>query len=228
MADVGAALAAIVADKKRNYMTKIKICGVTCIQDAQAVASSGAQMMGLVFHDKSPRNVTVQQAIQLAAAIRPSMVRVGLFVNPGAEFVRKILQQVPLDVLQFHGEEAPQFCAQFERPYWKAIRVRPDTDLLQCAARYKDAQALLLDAYIEGTHGGTGSSFDWTLIPPQLPLPVILSGGLNAGNVAEAIQRVRPWAVDVSSGVEASKGIKDAAKVAAFIKEVNNIDIQLS
>ncbi len=209
-------------------MTRIKICGITRVQDVQAVASSGADALGLVFYDKSPRYVTLQQAAQLAAAIPPFVMLVGLFVNPAKDEVREVLRQVPLDVLQFHGEEEPEFCAQFGRPYWKAIRVKPGVNLLQCAARYKAAQGLLLDAFIEGTHGGTGASFDWNLIPHDLPLPVILSGGLHAGNVAEAIKQVRPYAVDVSSGVEAAKGIKDAAKISAFINEVKRIDIQLS
>jgi len=141
--------------------------------------------------------------------------------------VREVLAKVPLDVLQFHGEEAPEFCAQFGRPYLKAIRVKAGVDLIQCASRYAGAQGLLLDAFVEGMQGGTGESFDWVLIPHGLALPVILSGGLNAANVAAAIRQVRPYAVDVSSGVEAAKGIKDAAKVAAFINEVKSIDLQL-
>ena len=209
-------------------MTRTKICGITRVQDAQAVAASGADALGLVFYDKSPRHVTLQQAMQLAAAIPPFVTLVGLFVNPSADEMREVLRQVPLDALQFHGEEEPEFCAQFGRPYLKVVRVRPEVDLVQCAARYSGAQGLLLDAFIEGTHGGTGASFDWALIPHDLPLPVILSGGLHAGNVAQAIRQVRPYAVDVSSGVETTKGIKDAAKIAAFIKEVKNIDLQLS
>lgn len=209
-------------------MTRIKICGITREQDLRAVADSGADALGLVFYAKSPRHVTVPQAAQLARAVPPFVTVVGLFVNPSVEYVREVLAGVSLDVLQFHGEEEPAFCAQFGKPYLKAIRVKAGVDLLQCAARYKAAQGLLLDAYVEGTHGGTGESFDWALIPHDLPLPVILSGGLHAGNVAEAIKQVRPHAVDVSSGVEAAKGIKDAAKVAAFINEVKQIDVQLS
>ena len=209
-------------------MTRTKLCGITRVQDAQAAAASGADALGLVFYGKSPRHVTLQQAAQLAAAIPPFVTVVGLFVNSSADEVREVLREVPLDVLQFHGEEEPEFCAQFGRPYLKAVRVKAGVDLVQCAARYKSAQGLLLDAFIEGTHGGTGASFDWALIPHDLPLPVILSGGLHAGNVAQAIRQVRPYAVDVSSGVEAAKGIKDAAKVAAFIKEVKDIDLQLS
>ncbi|RFC36562.1 MAG: phosphoribosylanthranilate isomerase [Candidatus Nitrotoga sp. LAW] len=206
-------------------MTRIKICGITRVEDVLAAAHSGADALGLVFYDRSPRYVTLEQATGLAAAIPPFVTLVGLFVNPSAEAVQEILRQVPLDVLQFHGEEEPKFCAQFNRPYLKAVRVKYGVDLVQCAARYKDAQGLLLDAFIEGTHGGTGVSFDWALIPHNLPLPVVLSGGLHVNNVVDAIKQVRPWAVDVSSGVEAAKGIKDVAKIAAFINEVKKIGL---
>lgn len=209
-------------------MTRIKICGITREQDIQAVAHSGADALGLVFYTKSPRHVTLQQAARLARAMPPFVTLVGLFVDPSAAEVRAALSAVALDVLQFHGDETPEFCAQFGRPYLKAIRVKNGVDLVECAARYAGAQGLLLDAYVEGTQGGTGESFDWALIPQNFPLPVILSGGLHPGNVAQAIKQVRPYAVDVSSGVEASKGIKDAAKVAAFIREVKDVDLQLS
>lgn len=206
-------------------MTRIKICGITREQDVQAVADSDADALGLVFYEKSPRHVGAEQAAKLVRAVPPFVTVVGLFVNPTAAFVREVLAKISLDVLQFHGEETPEFCRQFGRPYLKAIRVKAGVDLVECAARYADAQGLLLDAYVEGTQGGTGESFDWALIPQKLPLPVILSGGLHAGNVALAIRQVRPYAVDVSSGVEAAKGIKDAAKVAAFIKEVKSIEL---
>lgn len=209
-------------------MTRIKVCGLTRVADIQFVAASGADAIGLVFYEKSPRYVTIAQAQCLLAALPPFVSVVGLFVNASAEAVRAVQQQVALDVLQFHGEESPEFCRQFGRPYLKAIRVKAGVDLLQCAARFSTARALLLDAHVEGVPGGTGKTFDWTLIPPALPLPVILSGGLDVGNVAEAIKQVRPYAVDVSSGVESGKGIKDAAKIAAFINEVNKIDLQLS
>ena len=209
-------------------MTRIKICGITREQDLHAVASSGADALGLVFYEKSARHVSVRQAADLVRAVPPFVTVVGLFVNPTVEYMHEVLAKVALDVLQFHGEESPEFCRQFSKPYLKAIRVKQGVDLLQCASRYASAQGLLLDAYVEGTQGGTGESFDWALIPRDLPLPVILSGGLHAGNVAAAIRQVRPYAVDVSSGVEAAKGIKDAAKVAAFINEVKQIDLQLS
>jgi phosphoribosylanthranilate isomerase len=158
----------------------------------------------------------------------PFVTTVGLFVDADEKFVREVLAAVPLDVLQFHGDETPEACALYGRPWLKAIRVRPGLDLLQCAARYAGAQGLLLDAHVQGVPGGTGATFDWSLIPEGLAKPVILSGGLHRGNVADAIAQVRPYAVDVSSGVEAEKGIKDAARIAAFVNEVNRIDVQLS
>ncbi len=209
-------------------MTRIKICGITREQDARAAVASGANALGLVFYEKSPRHVTPEQAARIAAAVPPFVTVVGLFVNASADEVRSVLGGIPLHILQFHGEETPEFCAQFGRHYLKAVRVKPGVDLVQYAARYSSAQGLLLDAYVEGTHGGTGASFDWGLIPRGLPLPVVLSGGLSPDNVAQAVEQVRPYAVDVSSGVEAAKGIKDAAKVAAFINEVKRIDVQLS
>lgn len=211
-------------------MTRVKICGITRAEDALAAARSGADAIGLVFYEKSPRHVGIVQAAQLAAALPPFVTTVGLFVNADAAFVREVLQHVPLDLLQFHGDETPGYCAQFGKPYLKAIRVKAGVDLLQCASDFCGARGLLLDAYVEGVPGGTGAVFDWALIPERLPLPVILSGGLDAENVAAAIEQVRPYAVDVSSGVEASKGIntlkgiKDTAKVAAFINEVKRAD----
>jgi phosphoribosylanthranilate isomerase len=209
-------------------VTRIKICGITRVEDAMAAAHSGADAIGLVFYERSPRHVSIAQAKQLADALPPFVSAVGLFVNTEAAFVHAVLASVPLDMLQFHGDESAEFCAQFAKPYLKAIRVKAGVDLLQCAARFHTAKGLLLDAHVEGIAGGTGATFDWALIPKQLPLPVILSGGLNAGNVVAAIKQVRPYAVDVSSGVEASKGIKDAAKIAAFINEVKRTDVQLS
>jgi phosphoribosylanthranilate isomerase len=206
-------------------MTRIKICGITRVSDALAVAHSGADAIGLVFYERSPRHVSIAQAVEIVAALPPFISVVGLFVNAPSAAVREVLSQVRLDVLQFHGEESPDYCAEFGKPYLKAIRVKAGVDLLQCAAHFSAAQGLLL---VEGTHGGTGAAFDWNLIPHELPLPVILSGGLDAQNVAQAIRQVQPYAVDVSSGVEASKGIKDAAKIAAFINEVKHFDLPIS
>ncbi len=205
-------------------MTRTKICGITRAQDVKAAARSGADALGMVFCGRSPRHISAHHAARLLESVPPFVTLVGLFVNPGENEVREVLSQVALDLLQFHGEETPEFCAQFGRPFLKAIRVRPGVDLIQCAARYAGAQGLLLDAHVNGTHGGTGVAFDWGLIPHDLPLPIVLSGGLHAGNVAEAIRQVRPYAVDVSSGVEADRGIKDADKIAAFINEVKLVD----
>ncbi len=206
-------------------MTAIKICGITRIEDALAVAHSGANAIGLVFYAPSPRCVTPLKATELMRALPPFVMSVGLFVDAPADEVIQTLAQARVDVLQFHGDESPAYCRQFGVPYLKALRVRPGVDLLQYARDYHDAKALLLDAYVEGTSGGTGETFDWALIPNNLPLPVVLSGGLTPENVTKAVQVVRPWAVDVSSGVEAKKGIKDAAKIAAFVTGVRNADV---
>jgi phosphoribosylanthranilate isomerase len=202
-------------------VTRIKICGITRAEDLRAAVEYGADALGLVFYEASPRNVTIPHAAHLAQSTPPFVNLVGLFVNPSVAEVQTVLRHVPLATLQFHGEETPEFCAQFNKPYLKAIRVKAGVDLLQCASDFSSAQGLLLDAHVEGIQGGTGATFDWTLIPKHMPMPIILSGGLDAKNVAEAIKLVKPYAVDVSSGVEASKGIKDAAKIAAFIDEVN-------
>jgi phosphoribosylanthranilate isomerase len=206
-------------------MTRVKICGITRPEDAQAAARAGADAIGLVFFAKSPRNVEIEQAASIANALPPFVTSVALFVNPQADHVVTVLQRVRPDVLQFHGEESPEFCRSFGVPYLKAVRVRPETDLLQSAALYADAQGLLLDAWSAGAHGGTGERFDWSLIPADLPKSPILAGGLSPANVRLAIETVKPWAVDVSSGVEAAKGIKDAALIAAFMKEVRNAHV---
>jgi phosphoribosylanthranilate isomerase len=206
-------------------VTAVKICGVTRHADAQTAAHLGAHALGFVFCAKSPRNIASASAAELVKALPPFVTAVGLFVNPTVREVENVLRDVPLNLLQFHGEETPEFCAQFGAPYIKAARVKAGFDLLQYAQLYGAARGLLLDAFVDGTHGGTGTAFDWSLIPRGLPLPVILSGGLNPANVADAIRRVAPWAVDVSSGVEASAGIKDPQKIAAFMKEVRSADV---
>ena len=203
-------------------MPRVKICGITRVQDGLAAAQAGADAIGLVFAGNSPRQVTPAQALGIARALPPFVATVALFVNPAAAEVEAVLKTVRPDLLQFHGEEPPEFCRSFGVPYLKAFRVRPGVDLLQSVVLYADAQGWLLDAWSEAAHGGTGERFDWDLIPPGLPRPVVLAGGLTPANVADAVRRVRPWAVDVSSGVEAGKGIKDAAKIAAFIKESRN------
>lgn len=206
-------------------MTRVKICGITRIEDGLAAARAGADAIGLVFAEKSPRRLEIPQAVAIAAALPPFVTTVALFVNPDPARVEEVLRALRPDLLQFHGEEPPAFCRAFGVPYLKAARVRPGMDLLQFAADYRDARGLLLDAYSPSAHGGTGEGFDWNLIPAGLPLPLILAGGLAAGNVAAAIRQVQPWAVDVSSGVEAAPGRKDAGKIAAFMNEVRNANV---
>ena len=201
---------------------RIKICGLTRVEDVRAAVAAGADAVGLVFYPKSPRRVDLAQATALARAVPPFVTIVGLFVNEDPAQVRRTLATVPIHLLQFHGDEDEAYCRQFDRPYVKAARVAPGMDLLQYASAFPSAQAILLDAFVAG-FGGGGKTFDWSLVPEGLATPTILSGGLDADNVADAIARVRPAAVDVSSGVEASgaaKGIKDAAKMRAFVAAV--------
>ena len=196
---------------------RVKICGITRLQDLHLACEAGADALGFVFYEKSPRHVTVELAAELVRALPPFVQSVGLFVNAEPAFIESVLKIVPLDLLQFHGDETPADCKRYGRPYIKAVRVRADTDLLKYAADFEAARGLLLDAFVPGVPGGTGERFDWRLIPTNLPKPVILSGGLTPDNIAEAVQQVCPWAVDVSSGVEVSKGIKDAHQLARFI-----------
>jgi phosphoribosylanthranilate isomerase len=196
---------------------RVKICGITREQDLHAACDAGADALGFVFYEKSPRKVSAMAAAALVRELPPFVQSVGLFVNADPAFIEDVLETVPLDLLQFHGDESPADCARYGRPYIKAVRVNRDTDLLKCAADFEDARGLLLDAYVPGVPGGTGERFDWSLIPEKMPKAVILSGGLTPENVAEAVEQVRPWAVDVSSGVEMAKGIKDAHKIAQFI-----------
>ena len=202
--------------------TRIKICGITRAQDARAAAESGADAIGLIFYPPSPRNVNLVQARSIIAGLPPFVTVVGLFVDPSRDQVEAVLRACSINLLQFHGDEAPDFCGGFGLPFIKAARVRADADLVQYLSPYSAAQGWLLDAYHDRLYGGTGASFDWNLIPQGLDRPVILSGGLTPENVGAAVRQVRPWAVDVSSGVEATKGIKDAAKIAAFIAGVKN------
>lgn len=209
----------------RYMATAIKICGITRLEDALTSIHAGAHAIGFVFYPPSPRYIAPTAAGAILRALPPFITTVGLFVDAPAEEVRAIVAQVPLQLLQFHGAETPAYCRQFERPYMKAVRMGPEVDLLQYARDYEDAKALLLDAYVEGLHGGSGAVFDWSRVPVKLPVPVILSGGLTVENVGDAVRRVRPSAVDVSSGVESAKGIKDAGKIAAFIAGVRNADV---
>lgn len=189
-----------------------------------AAARLGADAIGLVFYDKSPRAVDIAQAKSVVAALPPFVTTVGLFVNPAPQFAEAILDQLPLDLLQFHGDESPRECERYGRPYLKAIRMREGIDLNELGDRYGKAKGLLLDAFREGTYGGTGETFDWERIPTELGKPVVLAGGLNPANIEQAVRRVRPAAVDVSGGVEATKGVKDASLVAAFIQGVRNAE----
>lgn len=203
--------------------TRVKICGITRPEDGIAAARLGADAIGLVFYAPSPRAVSVAQAQAVCAALPPFVSVVGLFVDAPAAEVREVLQAVPLDVLQFHGDETPAYCAAFGRPYLKALRMRDGLDVTGTARRYADAQGLLLDAYVPGEAGGTGRRFDWTRVPQALDKPIILAGGLNPDNVAEAITVAHPYGVDVSGGVEQSRGIKSAAKMAAFMRGVESV-----
>ncbi len=206
--------------------TRIKICGLTREEDVDAAVAAGADAIGFVFHPQSPRFVTPQRAAELARRIPPFVAVVGLFVNATPETVLAACDGLPISILQFHGDEDVAFCRQFARPYLRAARVRPGLDLLEFARAFPDARGLLLDAFVEG-YGGGGQVFDWALIPPKLPGFLVLSGGLTAANVGAAIERVRPVAVDVSSGVESGKGIKDHQKIAAFVAAVRKADESL-
>jgi phosphoribosylanthranilate isomerase len=200
-------------------MPRIKICGLTRAEDARAAIDAGADALGLVFYPQSPRFVDPERAAGLARLAPPFVSVAGLFVNAEPRRVLETLAAVPLHLLQFHGDEDEPYCRQFGRPYIKAARMKPGFDLLQYAAAFPSAQAILVDAFTEA-YGGSGKVFDWRLLPSGLPRPLILSGGLDAGNVGEAVARVRPAAVDVSSGVEAARGVKDAAKIRAFVAAV--------
>ncbi len=205
--------------------TRIKICGITRIEDALRAAELGTDALGLIFYEGSPRHVTPAQAAGIARALPPFVTTVGLFVNPSRDVVRAVLDEVPLDLLQFHGAEEPAFCASFERPYIKAIAAAPGVDLLQSGTVFEQARGILIDAYVPGAHGGTGVTADWTRIPRPFPKPIVLAGGLHPGNVSGAVRTVRPWAVDVSSGVEAAKGVKDHDKMTAFVRGVRDADV---
>jgi phosphoribosylanthranilate isomerase len=202
--------------------TRIKICGITREEDAISAAEQGADAIGLVFYPPSPRCVSIAQALAISKALPPFVSIVALFVNPTKAEVKQVLSSLRIDLLQFHGDEDEVACVQYGLPYLKAIRVKSDTNLIQYAQLYPTAKALLLDTYSDHAFGGTGETFDWGVIPKQMPKPIILAGGLSVNNVAQAVQQVRPYAVDVSGGVEQSKGMKDPAKIAKFVSAVNS------
>jgi len=204
--------------------TRIKICGLRDPAHARLAADEGADAIGLVFHKPSPRYIEMRDAAKVAQVVPPYVTTVGLFVNLPAEQVHAILREVPIDLIQFQGDEPPEYCAQFDRPFVRAVKVGPGVDLLEYAHRFSRAKALHLDADVPGVAGGTGETFDWSEVPRNLPLPLILSGGLTAQNVGRAMRQVKPWAVDVSSGVESARGIKDPAKIVEFIRSVRSED----
>jgi len=204
--------------------TRIKICGITRLEHARAAAEAGADAIGLVFYRESPRYLSIRDAATIAESLPPFVAAVGLFVNAAERDIRAVLDAVDLDLLQFHGDESAEFCARFARPYMRAVRMEPGTDLLEYADRFPRAKALLLDAHVPGQPGGTGRTFDWAGIPRDLSLPLVLSGGLTAANVGRAVREVSPWAVDVSSGVESERGVKDPKKIVEFIRSVRRED----
>ena len=200
--------------------TRVKICGITRPEHAKAAAEAGADAIGLVFYEPSPRHVAPDRARAVCAALPPLVSVVGVFVNPEPRDIEAVVEDVPVDLLQFHGEESPELCAGAGRPYVKAVRVRTGDDIVEAAARYADARALLLDAHHDVLWGGTGARFDWNVVPDDIGRPIVLAGGLTPANVAGAIRRVRPFAVDVSGGVESAPGEKDARRMERFMKEV--------
>lgn len=206
--------------------TRTKICGITSVEDACAAVEAGADAIGLVFYPRSPRFVTVEQAVTIARAVGPFVTTVGLFVDPTPEAVQLVLEEVPLHLLQFHGQETPAFCAAFQRPYIKALRMAEGLDVAAQEREflYAGALGLLLDSYSPAAPGGTGETFAWERIPPERRLPLILAGGLSPENVGSAVQHVRPYAVDVSSGVESAPGRKDSARISAFVAAVRAAD----
>jgi phosphoribosylanthranilate isomerase len=201
--------------------TRVKICGITRRQDAEIAIEMGADAIGLVFYEPSPRAVTISQAQEIIASLPPFVTVVGLFVDAEKAFVERCIATLAINVLQFHGDESAAYCEQFSQPYFKAIRMQQGIDLKAMAEQYQSANALLVDSFQKGVPGGTGKTFDWSLIG-DIDKPIILAGGLNAKNIKDAIQDVQPYAVDVSGGVEQRKGIKDSEKIRAFMQEVAN------
>lgn len=201
-------------------MARIKICGITRLDDALAAANAGADALGFVFYSPSPRAIEIDQAKKICSSLPPFITKVGLFVNASSQEVFEAINILPLDLLQFHGDELPEYCEQFNKPWIKALRVNTTTNIKKLIELYQQAQGILLDAYVEGIQGGTGSQFDWSLIPSGLNKPIILAGGLTCDNIEQAILQVKPYAVDVSGGVEISKGIKDHNKIKVFIDKV--------
>ena len=203
-------------------MTKVKICGFTEAENARQAAIAGVDAIGLVFYEKSPRNVDILRAQEIIEALPPFVNRVGLFVNANPSFVDEVLCEVPLDTLQFHGDESLLDCSQYQMPFIKSLRVKPETNVLQVADEFSSASAILLDSFNPSAYGGTGEAFDWSLACVDISSPIILAGGLNETNVSAAISQVKPYAVDASSGVESAPGVKDIDKIVAFIRNTNS------
>lgn len=210
-----------------NARTRIKICGVTRERDIDDAVEAGADAIGFVIYDKSSRHVDVNRAAALARRLPAFVMPVGLFVNARAELIAEAMAAIPQLLLQFHGDETPADCQAAARPYVRAARMAVGFDLLKFASGYPDAQSILLDAHVDG-YGGSGKVFDWSLIPRDVPRPLVLSGGLHVENVIEGILRVRPWAVDVSSGVEQAKGVKDAVAMRRFCEQVREADARIA
>lgn len=204
--------------------TRVKICGITREQDAEAAVENGADAIGFVFYEPSPRHITVERAAAIARLLPPFVTTVALFVNADDVTIASVVDQVGVDLLQFHGQECADYCAGHRRPWIRAVRVKPETDLLAVQSEFAAARGLLLDAYRPGVPGGTGKTFDWDRIPAELAPRIVLAGGLSPENVGDAVRRVRPYAVDVSGGVEAAGGIKDRQKIKAFIEEVRSAE----
>lgn len=205
-----------------NRLTRVKICGITSCSDAQLASDYGADAIGLVFYPPSPRCVAIEQAEKIVKSLPPFTSSIALFVNAQREEINSVLNQVEVDIIQFHGDESAQFCRSFNRPYIKAVRMKDGLDLYSVEKKYACARGLLLDTYKKGVPGGTGESFNWDKVPSDLTKPIILAGGLAAENVAQAIQQVQPYAVDVSGGLEASRGKKDRLKIAAFMANIRS------
>ncbi len=205
---------------------RVKICGITCIEDALHVSQAGGDAIGLVFYAKSPRNVSIHQASQICAALPPFIASVGLFMDTSEGFVHSVLDAVPLDLLQFHGSETPEYCASFNRPYIKAVAMknRNSTSFTEYANQYHDAKGFLVDSHDMGKAGGTGETFDWNDVPKDYPKPIILAGGLNPTNIAQAIQQTDVYGMDLSSGVESAPGIKDQQMINQLMDEVRRAE----
>lgn len=204
-------------------MTRVKICGITNMEDALAAADAGADALGFVFYGPSPRNIELDKAKTILAKLPPFVSTVGLFVNADPAFLESALERLPLDLLQFHGDESEQECSRWGKPYIKAIRMKEGVDLVEQCQTYHSSRGILLDTFVAGQPGGTGRVFDWQSIPQGLSKPIVLAGGLDPSNVADAVNQVNPWAVDVSGGVEATKGKKDHALIKAFITGVHSV-----